>query len=493
MKRIFFCFFYLSFYSAFAQSPESPFITHLSLDTASQEVHVYWNNVSPQTSGYIVYFQDETGLWIPLDTVQGINNTQYITEGSNARYGPETYSVVAFDAFGNNSARSESHKTIFLEHTYNECDSLCLLRWSSYENMFLGLGYRLHIYAGDGGNNLSLIETLDFTYADTAFQYPVDYSLKYYFILSAYNFDDTLARSNHTEMATTIIDKPLYSYVNKVSVNSNNEIEVHALSNSVDIDYFQIYRANYQGGFLQEVGEAKVNGLEGVFVDPLVLPEKNTYYYSANPVDVCGKEYQLPIYEGYPDTALVHQLKLRPLSLDKNEIKVSWNQYEGFLSLINHELWLDVNNEQMFLQDILDDTMSAVDVSSYVGKICVFALASEESYNKLGRKDSVYSNRVCLHKAPKVSIPNAFTPDNGDEKNDNWSAYYYGKEAIQSVHVSVHALSGQKVYESNDIDFQWDGTFKSNSIPSGTYVYQFSYIYGDGALVEHKGLLSVLR
>ena len=32
-----------------------------------------------------------------------------------------------------------------------------------------------------------------------------------------------------------------------------------------------------------------------IYVDPLVLAE-NVYYYQAKPVDVCGKEYDLPKY-----------------------------------------------------------------------------------------------------------------------------------------------------------------------------------------------------
>ena len=30
---------------------------------------------------------------------------------------------------------------------------------------------------------------------------------------------------------------------------------------------------------------------EYYLIDPLVLPERNVYYYQSKPVDICGKEY----------------------------------------------------------------------------------------------------------------------------------------------------------------------------------------------------------
>lgn len=476
-----------------AQNPDSPTITHLSLDSLTQQVHINWNNTSPQTAGYIVYFQDPTGLWVPLDTVSGISNTSYITQNSNALFGSETYSVVAFDALGNNSPRSEEHTTIFIQHIYNECDSTCLLTWNSYENMFLGVGYRLRVYSGPGGNNLSLVEEVLLPFADTSVSYPVDYSLKYYFILSAYSIEDSLANSNHTEMATTILEEPAYCYINKVSVNDANEIAIHALTNSLGVDYFNIYRSAFKDGFMQKIGQAETNGVEGVLVDNLVIPERNTYYYSAKPVDVCGKEYTLPTYYDISDTIKVHNLKLQALSVTSDNISVSWNEYEGFLETAQHELWLQVNDSNFSVLEISDDSTAIVNVSKYVGSICLYVQAHEGVTNVLGRKDTVFSNKVCLNKEPIVTVPTAFTPDNGDEKNDIWKAAYYEESAVHSVSVSVYSLWGQKVFQSDEIDFVWDGTIKQSKAPSGSYVFYLTFTYGNGVVAEQKGVLTILR
>ncbi len=493
MKQVLISLFLLCSGTVWAQSPDSPTITHLSLDSLTQQVHIYWNNTSVQTVGYIVYFQDPTGLWVPLDTVLGVLNTSYVTQNSNALYSSETYSVVAFDALGNNSARSEEHSTVFLQHIYNECDSLCVLMWNRYENMFLGDSYRLRVYSGPGGNSLSLVEEIALPFADTSISYLVDYSLKYYFILSVHSIEDSLANSNHTEMATTVLEQPEYCYINKVSVNDANEIAVHALTNSLGVDYFNIYRSSFEDGFMQEIGQATAVGLEGVFVDKLVVPERNIYYYSAKPVDLCGKEYTLPVYYGISDTAKVHNLKLQPLSITSERISVAWNEYEGFLETAQHELWLEVNDSLFSVLEISDDSTAIVDVSDYVGSICLYVQAIEGVPNVLGRKDTVFSNKACLNKEPIVTIPTAFSPDNGDMKNDIWKAAYYEESAVYSVSVSVYSLWGQKVFESTEIAFSWDGTINQSKAPSGSYVYHLTFTYGNGVVAEQKGVLTILR
>ena len=71
-------------------------------------------NSTPNVVSYVIYFEDISGLWIPLDTVLGINNTFYLTSNAILSSKKEKFSVVAFDNDGNSSVRSESHSTIFL-------------------------------------------------------------------------------------------------------------------------------------------------------------------------------------------------------------------------------------------------------------------------------------------------------------------------------------------------------------------------------------------
>ena len=60
---------------AFSQDPDAPLITYVSVNHSTQQVDINWVNTTTDVVGYVIYFQDISGLWIPLDTIMGINNT----------------------------------------------------------------------------------------------------------------------------------------------------------------------------------------------------------------------------------------------------------------------------------------------------------------------------------------------------------------------------------------------------------------------------------
>jgi gliding motility-associated-like protein len=73
---------------------------------------------------------------------------------------------------------------------------------------------------------------------------------------------------------------------------------------------------------------------------------------------------------------------------------------------------------------------------------------------------------VKVLKAPV--IPNVFTP-NGDRINDRWEIKYL--ESYPGATVQVFNMYGQLLFESKGYSKPWDGTFKGNPVPAGTYYY----------------------
>jgi gliding motility-associated-like protein len=73
-------------------------------------------------------------------------------------------------------------------------------------------------------------------------------------------------------------------------------------------------------------------------------------------------------------------------------------------------------------------------------------------------------------------VPNVFTP-NGDNLNDEFKLLEYQKE-LQNFHIWVYDRWGNKVYESTDKDFVWDGTdiFAGNK-PLKTAVFTYAIEY----------------
>ncbi|MFN8310591.1 MAG: gliding motility-associated C-terminal domain-containing protein, partial [Chitinophagales bacterium] len=94
----------------------------------------------------------------------------------------------------------------------------------------------------------------------------------------------------------------------------------------------------------------------------------------------------------------------------------------------------------------------------------------------------------------QIYVPNAFTP-NGDGNNDYWEIYGANqKKSWSLVNVTVFNRWGEKMFESNDINFKWDGTFKGVPQEPNVYVYQVKVTFTDGYTERTlKGSVTLLR
>jgi gliding motility-associated-like protein len=86
-------------------------------------------------------------------------------------------------------------------------------------------------------------------------------------------------------------------------------------------------------------------------------------------------------------------------------------------------------------------------------------------------------------------IPDAFTP-NGDGVND--IHYVYGGP-LSSMKIMIFNRWGEKIFESTDQNFGWDGTYMGKLVNPGVYVYYFEGELTDGGDVSQKGSITVIR
>lgn len=66
--------------------------------------------------------------------------------------------------------------------------------------------------------------------------------------------------------------------------------------------------------------------------------------------------------------------------------------------------------------------------------------------------------------------PNTFTP-NGDEFNQSWKSAVLGID-VTSFNVKIFNKWGQLIWESNDLNVGWDGTYKGQVVQDGTYTWK---------------------
>lgn len=85
----------------------------------------------------------------------------------------------------------------------------------------------------------------------------------------------------------------------------------------------------------------------------------------------------------------------------------------------------------------------------------------------------------------------AFTP-NGDGINDLWLVTS-GSQCATKISANVFNRYGNKVFESNNYQNNWNGTYEGKPLPDGTYYFMVRYTLINGTVVEQKGNVTILR
>ena len=70
-----------------------------------------------------------------------------------------------------------------------------------------------------------------------------------------------------------------------------------------------------------------------------------------------------------------------------------------------------------------------------------------------------------------IYIPNTFTPD-GDNKNDVFGAY---GTYIEEFNMGIYNRWGELIFESNALEYRWDGYYKGNLCQQDVYVFKITY------------------
>ncbi|MCX6281951.1 MAG: gliding motility-associated C-terminal domain-containing protein [Bacteroidetes bacterium] len=137
--------------------------------------------------------------------------------------------------------------------------------------------------------------------------------------------------------------------------------------------------------------------------------------------------------------------------------------------------WFQAGDEISEDQTII---VTPLETTTYIAnaKIC----AGEEFYDTV----TVYVHQV---------IPNAFTP-NDDGLNDRFKILGLPAENITRFQIQIFDRWGQVVYESNNIEEGWDGTFKGKLCPPETYNWIIHYETNSRKdKISNKGQVMLIR
>jgi len=90
-----------------------------------------------------------------------------------------------------------------------------------------------------------------------------------------------------------------------------------------------------------------------------------------------------------------------------------------------------------------------------------------------------------------IFIPNVFTP-NDDGVNDQFKIYG-DLSNIYYFDMVIFDRWGEKVFESNNPNFEWFGAYKGEPASQGVYIYVATMVFSDGSHKDYKGSLTLLK
>lgn len=108
--------------------------------------------------------------------------------------------------------------------------------------------------------------------------------------------------------------------------------------------------------------------------------------------------------------------------------------------------------------------------------------------------ESAFIEPVCGDNCPEYALPNVLTPNN-DRQNDFFVPFPY--RGVRSIDLQVFNRWGQLVYQTEDPDIGWNGTYKETGepLPDGVYYYTclVNYVRLQGEMMEQlQGYVHIL-
>jgi len=145
-------------------------------------------------------------------------------------------------------------------------------------------------------------------------------------------------------------------------------------------------------------------------------------------------------------------------------------------------------NASHFTWDFGDGTSSTAE-----NPLKVFADSGMYHVCLVARDSNSCGDTVCkdvLVDADKViAVPSAFSP-NGDGENDMLIVHGF---RVKSFDLKIYNRWGQQMFETTQMSWGWDGTWKGQKMPEDSYGYVLDVHYSDGTSEQKGGSITLLR
>lgn len=219
-----------------------------------------------------------------------------------------------------------------------------------------------------------------------------------------------------------------------------------------------------------------------LFIDSNVDPSVRPYAYRIVAEDSC-RNSTVP---GRGGTTIFLQAEG-----GATQVRLNWNAYEGWengvasyeIQIFNGVLgfFRTIGNVQGDITEFIYDDSNLIP-----GTNCYRIIANEAQ----GNGTISFSNEACVTLESLVFIPSAFSP-NEDGINDTFSLR---TQYVSGFLFRVYSRWGEIIFESNDPNFEWNGTTPDgNPVKEGAYAFIMLSRGFDNLIKRETGTITIIR
>ncbi|MEX1239664.1 MAG: gliding motility-associated C-terminal domain-containing protein [Cyclobacteriaceae bacterium] len=218
---------------------------------------------------------------------------------------------------------------------------------------------------------------------------------------------------------------------------------------------------------------------QSVFADP-AYSNQDASCYRIRYKDVCDNQSLLSV-ETCP-------IRLTGTLLKDNSISLSWTPYSGWENGVSGYTVEKYAEDGLLLQTFnVGNTTTYVDASDDLN-YQTFVYVVKATATDPGIAQAV-SNKVIILKDPNLFHPTAFTP-NADNLNDIFTVF---GQYVESFEMQIFNRWGELLFTTDNIQTGWDGSFRGNAMPEGTYAFIAHITDRAGRTFKRSGSVLLLR
>lgn len=470
--------------------PDIPQLDSVSVEVNTSRIRLGWEpSWAPDAFAYIIYHL-ENSLWIPVDTVFGINNTTWV-DGVNSPNTPQHYRIAALDSCMNSSPMSDVQHSIRMTSTHDLCRREAYLSWDEYENLPMDVEF-YRVYCSENGG--------PFLYAGETAGNQTSYTLsgltpqsRYVCIVRAVNYGGNVtAASDQCSFTFNSQDNQDFAYIRYVSVVDNKNLEIKvSTGTTVSFQRVHLYRSVGDDLHFVHLDVMENNGTdEYVFLDDRDLQvDRILYYYKASVENDCDLETAF--------SNISHNILLRGRQDNESRTNtLEWNSYDGWeIGASGYQLFRKSEADTDF--EMVGGALSANRYDDDVthirreGEGFSYFVEAEEIADSYGFMEKSRSNTVIVKQLPQTYIPNAFCPRTGGINSVFLPVNSY--VTMENYNMYIYSREGVLLFHTTDPYTGWNGGYNGNLMPPACYIYRISYTYGADGEFEAVGTVTLVR